>query len=377
MTGRILISATESWPSAAHYAAGLVVTGCEVAALAPASAPVLSNRTLAGRRTYWPMAPLRSLQAAIRKFSPDLIMCCDERALAHLLTFYSVEKETSPRLAALIERSLGNPESYARVLSRSTSLTELRELGLCVPETLAVEDEDDLDRSIAAVGYPAVLKADESWGGEGVRIVNSRKEARAAYRKLALAPSRGRSLARLIRRRDPHFLLATLWPKPRKVSVQRFITGRLAASAFVADRGRIAAFFSYDILESHDAGMGPPKLVRRIDCPEMEEAAHAVASRFELSGVHGMDFIRDEADRAHLIEINPRATQGGTLPFGPGRDIPYALASMLDFSPTGIREAMRTDFARFERKPSAHKGTETSEVPWSNSVVFRELENLP
>ena len=79
----------------------------------------------------------------------------------------------------------------------------------------------------------------------------------------------------------------------------------------------------------------------------MDKAARVVAERFQLSGLHGLDFIRDEAGQTHLIEINPRATQGGTLPFGEGRDLPAALAQILTDSPVGRRSAIGNDVVAF------------------------------
>ena len=65
-----------------------------------------------------------------------------------------------------------------------------RQLGIRTPETLSVPDESALEGCIDAIGLPAVLKSDGSWGGEGVIIVRAREQALAAYRRLANRPSR-------------------------------------------------------------------------------------------------------------------------------------------------------------------------------------------
>jgi formate-dependent phosphoribosylglycinamide formyltransferase (GAR transformylase) len=348
---RILLSATESWPSAALYADGFATAGCDVIAHAPAAAPVHTSPFITAASVYRPLAPIRSLEAAIAQWTPDLVVSCDERALAHLLRLYFKEPDPDARVLGLIARSVGVPENYRRVLSRSASLADLKALGVCIPDTFEIEGERDLERCVAAVGFPAVLKADESWGGDGVIIVHSLDEARVAWRKLAHPVSRLRSLVRAMRRRDVHFLLAAMEPKSRKVSVQRFVKGELGAAAFATRKGKVAASFCYAILESHEAGMGPPKLVRRIDCPEMEEAVRLAASHFGLSGAHGLDFIRDEDGVAHLIEINPRATQGGTLPFGFGRDIPHGLVSAFSHGHVGIRNALKSEVVEFYPRP--------------------------
>jgi hypothetical protein len=213
MAPRILLYATLKWPSAARYAGGFAAAGCDVFALVPDGAPVQASRYVSGSHLYKPLAPLRSLRKAIAKSSPDLIVPCDDRAVRHLLRLYQSEKG-SP-VAALIARSLGSPENYDRVLSRSASLAELRAQGVRVPETLPVANEEELDACLAVTGLPAVLKADDSWGGEGVVIAKTREEALAAYRKLSNPPSRLRSIARAMRRRDAHFLLAAAKPRRR------------------------------------------------------------------------------------------------------------------------------------------------------------------
>ena len=51
-----------------------------------------------------------------------------------------------------------------------------------------------------------------------------------------------------------------------------------------------------------------------------------MASRLKLSVLHGFDFILEpKTGNAHLIEMNPRATQVGHLALGAGRDLPAAL----------------------------------------------------
>jgi len=373
MARKILLYATLKWPSAARYAGGFAAAGCDVYALSPDGAPVQSSRYVSGSHLYNPLTPLRSLRKAIARSAPDLIVPCDDRAVRHLLRLHQSEKG-SP-IAGLVARSLGTPENYDRVLSRSASLAALREMGVRVPDTLPVTSEAQLDECLAVTGLPAVLKSDESWGGEGVVIVKTAAEARAAYRKLSSAPSRLRSVARAAKRRDAHFLLAALKPSATAVCVQRFVEGQPAASAFAAHQGGIVGALYYDVLVTHGT-IGPPSVIRRVDCREMADASRAAAQCFGLSGVHGLDFIRDPEGRVHLIEINPRATQGGTLPFGAGRDLPSALASTLTSEPVGMRRPIDKEIVVFfprewKRNPaSPYLKTGHHDVPWDDPAVM-------
>jgi ATP-grasp domain len=349
MTSRVLLYATMNWPSAARYAGGFAAAGSEVHAACPAGALVGFSRYVARIHGYQPLAPLASLKRAVREATPDLIVACDDRAVAHLVRLHALEMNkpgVPSSLARIIARSLGKPENYARVISRSGSLQELRDRGVRIPETLPVPSVSDIDHCLAVTGLPAVFKADGSWGGEGVIVARTKDEAHAAYRKLSQTPSRLRSVARAWRRKDAHFLLDALKPNISPVCVQQFIPGRPAASAFAAQNGKILAAFHYDVLVA-DATIGPPNVIRRVNDTEMDSVVRAVAACFGLSGLHGLDFIRDENGNVHLIEINPRATQGGTLPFGPGRDLPAALAQTLSATPVAQRIAIANDVVVF------------------------------
>jgi hypothetical protein len=381
MAHRVLLYATLNWPSAARYAAGFHTAGCEVHALSPHGAPVRLSRYVAGNYGYDPLAPLWSLDKAIADCRPDLIVPCDDRAVSHLIRLHEAETRKTGHfapMAALIARSLGRPENYARVISRSGSLAEMAARGVRVPDTFPIASENELEARLAVTGFPAVLKADGSSGGDGVVIAHTLDEAKKAYRRLSQAPSRLRSLARFVRRKDAHHLLAAWKPEGSTVCVQRFISGRPAASAFAACRGEILSMFHYDVLVA-DGEIGPPNVIRRIDSPEMDRAAQAAAECFGLSGMHGLDFIRDENDALYLIEINPRPTQGGTLPFGTGRDLPSALAQTLSAQPVGMRAPIENDVVAFfprewRRDPSSRYLREGyHDIPADDPEVMRAM----
>jgi predicted ATP-grasp superfamily ATP-dependent carboligase len=220
-----------------------------------------------------------------------------------------------------------------------------------------------------------VLKADGSWGGDGVIVAKSRDEAFGAYRKLSRAPSRARSIARAARRRDAHHLLTALHPPTPAISIQEFIPGKPAASAFAAWQGEVVGEIYYDVLIA-DGAIGPPNVIRRIDDREIDRATRAIAKHFGLCGIHGIDFIRAPDGALYMLEVNPRATQGGTLAFGPGHDLPAALAACV--SPTaGIRTAIENNvvaiFPReWQRDPvSPYLRSAHHDVPWDDPAVVR------
>jgi hypothetical protein len=111
----------------------------------------------------------------------------------------------------------------------------------------------------------------------------------------------------------------------------------------------------------------------------MENASRAAARIFGLSGLHGLDFIRDAGGNVHVLEINPRATHGGTLPFGSGRDLPAALATALTGSATGQRTAIDNDIValfprEWQRDPlSEYLTSGYHDVPWDDPGLVRAV----
>ena len=368
MLSRVLLTTTVRWPSTARLVAAFAGVGVQVQALLPAGHIARRSRFLAARHLYDPLFPGASLRRAITAAAPDLVVPCDDRALAQLL---------AARDAALIGRSLGRTESYPTLMSRAGLIAAAREAGLEAPDTVSIASEHELDRALARIGYPAVLKVDGSWGGDGVAVLRNPDQAREAYRRFAGPPSRARSLARAVLRRDAHFLRQAVAPPSAQVSLQAFIPGTPATSAFACWQGRVLATIHMDVLETLHT-RGPATVLRRTECAAMEQAAIRMAERFGLSGLHGLDFIRDAQGRPHLIEMNPRATQAGAFALGPGHDLAAALAGCLSPAIKGPRPLVTEnpvialfpqEWRRDPDSPWLHSAY--PDVPWDDPDVLR------
>jgi hypothetical protein len=286
---------------------------------------VSESQSLSHLHPYRPLQALSGLREVLETAKPDLIVPCDDRAVRHLV---ALAREDAS-VADLIVRSIGPLESYDTLLSRSGFLNSAGKLGIEIPATIEIETEADLKAALHTTGLPAVIKADGSWGGDGVSFANNYDEAVAAFRHLALAPSRLRSLARAAKRRDPHFLLQAVEPQDYAISVQRFIEGTQATCAFACWNGEVLASLHMDVVEAHEPA-GPATVLRRTLSPQMDDAVRHIAKAFCLSGFHGLDFMRDAEGRLFLIEINPRATQICHLALGEGHDLPAALMAALE-----------------------------------------------
>ena len=378
MTGKALIVATMPWPSAARLVGGFARIGWAVDALAPAGAPVHSSRFAGTVYRHSAIAPLAALARAIAGCAPTLIVPCDDRAVRQLLALYDACKDRGDDgVAALIARSLGTPENYDRLMSRAGLMAAAETAGIAVPRTRSIADLDDLDAALCAIGLPAVLKADGSWAGAGVAVVHTREQAFDAFRRMARPLPPLRALLRSFKRRDAHHFMESLDATAPVLSLQQFVPGTLATASFAAWQGEMAAVFHLDV-EVSCGGTGPASVVRCIDDPAMDEAARALARTAGLSGLHGLDFIRDGAGKVHLLEINPRATQTAALALGEGRDLLAALAARASAKAVTARSAVGAGgrIALFPqewgRDPmSPHLANAYHDVPWDDPAVLR------
>jgi hypothetical protein len=140
-------------------------------------------------------------------------------------------------------------------------------------------------------------------------------------------------LKRALVDRDKTLVWPSLVRRRSVVNAQVFVPGREATSAVACWQGNVLASLHFEVLNKRDPA-GPSSVVRLIDHAEMAAATEKMVRRLGLSGVHGFDFmLESDTGNAHLIEINPRATQVGHLALGPGRDLPAALYAAVSGEP--------------------------------------------
>lgn len=378
MAPTVLLAATTAWPSAARLAAGFAQLGWRVAIAAPSDAPARKSRFADTVHRYHGFASLSCLSAAIAASGADLIVPCDDRAVRRLLALHARSKRTgNGDIAARIGRSLGAVENYAAMFSRTAFIAEAEAAGIAVPRTRGIGSEKDLEDGLSAFGLPAVLKSDGSWGGDGVAIVRTREEARAAFRRMSRPLSRLRLAARAFNRGDTHYLTDALRPVHPVLSLQEFISGAPATTSFACWQGEVVAAIHMDVAVSQ-GGTGPASVVRRVGDPAMDDAMRKLARRFGLSGLYGLDFIRDASGTVHLLEINPRAPQTAALALGEGCDLLAALTARAAGTALHARApATSADLIalfpqEWWRDPaSPYLATAHHDVPWDDPAVLR------
>ena len=396
---RVLLTGTNRWPAPARLAIGLAKAGCEVSAVCPMPAhPCLKTRAVRQTFPYSGSYPLDSLTTAIDATDPQIIVPCDERGVRHLHQLHAqaiTRQGPKSRIAILIERSLGSPESFSVVSSRDKLLRIARDVGILVPATGPINRDEDLELFSDRQPLPWVLKADGTWGGGGVRIAETREQAHRFLKALSQPSGATEIIKRLILQRDRMRHLAALNWSRRAVVVQSYIQGRPANCAVVCWEGTVLAGIGVEVVSSEGA-QGPAIVIRVVDSPEMTEAAERIARRLGLSGFFGLDFmIEDETNDTYLIEMNPRCTPLCHLQLGKGRDMVGALqaklagASLQETPPITHNEMIayfpqawtsQSEFLESSFQDVPREEPELIEVllhPWSErSLVGRAVDHL-
>ena len=332
---RILLTDTDRRPYAARLVLNLSAAGCEVSALITPNHPLLKSKAVHKVFHYSPFRPLESLLAAVEAVAPDVIVPCCDRGVRHLHSLHSrLQKQgRAGSVTDLIERSLGPPESFSVVSARYELLKVAQEEGLQVPPTALITGKEDLVSWQAEHQLPWVLKSDGTWGGRGVRIVETWEAAEKSFLDISRPYRLGRTLKRLCVNRDP-FWIQPWWNGVRpSVIVQSHIHGRPANCGVVCWRGEMLAGIAVEVV-SADGTTSPACVVRVVDSPEMLQSAERIARRLKLSGFFGLDFMIDSSSGVpYLVEMNPRCTPVCHLQLGGGRDMTGALAAQLAARP--------------------------------------------
>lgn len=327
---RVLMVTTRRWVPTARLAMTLARAGFIVEAVCPSKHPI-SKTSCAGRlHAYHGLTPLESLADAITKQRPDLLIPGDDLATLHLQNLHARERmraEKGSETCDLIERSLGASTSFRILQARSEFLEFASRAGIRVPQTEVVSSVSELREWTSKFGFPAVLKADGTSSGEGVRILHNDEEAKIAFGALSAPPSFSRALKRALLDQDYNLIRPSLFRSRRVVNAQVYIPGREATSALACWKGRVLAALHFEVLNK-SRSEGPATVLRLIENAEISATSEKIVQTLNLSGIHGLDFMLETGTgHAYLIEINPRPTQVGHLTLGPGRDLPAALYS--------------------------------------------------
>lgn len=339
------------WPFPAQLAGAFTAAGARVEALCPQGSMLSVSRHARRLYRHQALSPDASLKNAVAQSRPDMVIPCDD-------------------LAAEIVQRLRGAKDFS---DRHDFLVRAAIAGAPVAQSIALTDDDGVTGAIRAFGLPLVVKSDHSWGGAGVVIAATRQEAFAAFHRFKKS-SRLRDLARFIRRKEPHFLSRALSPVAPAISAQPFIGGHPATSSIACWQGEVVAANHFDVLVT-SVSTGPACVIARRDCAQMRTAAQIIARAFNLSGLFGLDYIRDSSGAVHLLEINARATPTAHLMLQ--QDLPAALLKSAGFSarirpPVTARDEVAIFPREWLRDPaSPWLKNAFHDVPWDDPDVVR------
>lgn len=381
MNPTVLVTTTSRWYPTARLTMALANAGCIVDAVCPVGHPLRKTKAVRRAHAYRGLTPLASIAHAIAISQPEFIVSGDDLATQHLHRLYAEEqrKGADSPICALIERSLGNPLSFPVVSARTVFMDLAVEQKVRVPATRVIQNVDELRDWIAHTGFPVVLKANGTSGGEGVKIVRTLAEAERCFAKLQAPPLLARAVKRAVVDHDKTLLLSSVLRRRPVVNAQVFITGHEATSTFVCWKGTVLASLHFEVINKATS-TGFATVVRLIENSEMAFAVEALARRLDLSGFYGFDFmVEAHSGHAYLIEVNPRSTQVGHLSMGSGRDLPAALYAAL--SGKNVQAAPKVtekdsialfpqEWVRDSKSPFLR--TAYHDVPWEEPELVRD-----
>ena len=374
MKPTVLVAATSHWFPAARLAMALAKAGCEVEAVCPARHPLSKIKAVKRTHPFSVMTPVSSVEKAMVETNPNLVIPGDDLATHYLHRLCEKQKargDKGAKICNVIERSLGVSQNFPILYKRAAFMRLAQEQGVRTPNTAVIQNLDDLQSWTTQFGFPTVLKADGTSGGEGVRMVRTLEEAMSAYQKLKAPPLVARAVKRAIVDRDKTLIWPSLLRRRSEVSAQSFIAGHEATSIVACWEGVVLAALHFEVINKRDAA-GPATVMRLVENGDMVTATETMVRCLKLSGIHGFDFMLEaETGKAYLIEINPRATQIGHLTLGPGRDLPAALKAVLSgdavqYAPKPTESNVVVLFPQeWMRDPASPLiRTEYHDVPW-------------
>src|SRR5207244_11785113 len=118
------------------------------------------------------------------------------------------------------------------------------------------------------MGFPTVLKADSTSGGEGARLVHTIEQAEQAYRRLQAPPLLARAVKRALVDQDKTLVWPSLLRHRSVVNAQAFVAGREATSTVACWNGSVLASLHCEVLHKRSSA-GPATVLHLIEDGEM------------------------------------------------------------------------------------------------------------
>ena len=204
-----------------------------------------------------------------------------------------------------IRLALADEAALEIAIKKDATLALAEQVGIPIPRGVMLSAESEVGAALREIGLPAVVKPTQSWlwGAEqGVRLtcklVTTAEEARQAVRQLVQGGG--------------------------KVLLQQFLPGQQESISLLYAQGEFYARFAQRTMRSHPPLGGVSTYRKSIALPtDITAYAERLIRAIDLEGYAQVQFRRDRAGRAYLMEINPRLTSGIELAVRAGVDFPW------------------------------------------------------
>jgi predicted ATP-grasp superfamily ATP-dependent carboligase len=236
----------------------------------------------------------------VERYSPRALICATDGSVAALRRRRG-DIERRAKLALASEKALDIAVSKQRTLALAA------QLGIRVPRAVTLMDPADLPAATEEVGFPLVVKPTDSWvprGSGGTRltsrlVVNLDEAARA---------------------------IEAVQQSGCSVILQEWLSGSREAISLFRARGRIWARFAQLATRMHPPLGGSSVTRMSISLPpDITPAAERLVEAADLDGYSEIEFRRDSAGQAALMEINPRLSASVEVAVRAGVNFPLLL----------------------------------------------------
>lgn len=333
----LLYVASESWFSSTRLLPFLRDAGFVTVAVCVPDSLVAASRHVDARIVVPAAGMATAVREAHARHGATLVVPADEAAMTLLHRLAADRSPEGAPLAATLARSLGAIAARPDALGKRAINGRAAALGIPVPSQLVTAWPHEARAFARRVGYPVVLKKDNTYGGIGVRRCDGDADLLGGWLWLQARSRIGRGAARAIGLAGRGLagpLIGRLGQAATPLIAQPFLSGPLAFRSFVADQGRVLAGLT-GVAETVDPPpFGASSVVRFVDHPGIEQATASLVADLGLSGFGGIDFILDDATgEAQLLELNPRVTPICHLGRALGVDLCAALHALATGAP--------------------------------------------
>jgi len=220
----------------------------------------------------------------------------------------AVIRQYRERLGQRVKIALAQEAALALAINKDQTLALAEQLGVGVPRSVHVKSVSELPSALREVGLPVVVKPVESWvwGDDNqsdrliCKLATTLEEAQQAVEALTLLGG--------------------------TVLVQQFLSGERESVSLLYADGEIYARFAQWARRMQPPLGGTSVYRQSIAVPQdIGEQAERLVRAIDLEGYCEVEFRRDAAGKACLMEINPRLSASVEVAVRAGVDFPYLL----------------------------------------------------